>query len=190
MIVARVSTVTVDTEMVAAEEIKELEALIAGRVAEDTTGVDENSPLELTLTVATVDDGVPEDKSEVSCSLAAGELEELTECCPLEVTLDDGAPSSAGDVSDKELEETHDDDHPIELCNGEGNESDRSSTVLMEEDRVLETAVEDDVDSVKRDEGDVSGVSLADKVLLVTLSVDDHTPEDDLISDEDTSLLV
>ncbi|KAM9902232.1 hypothetical protein OXX79_004066 [Metschnikowia pulcherrima] len=190
MVVARVSTVTVDTEVVAAEEIKELEALIAGRVAEDTTGVDENSPLELTLTVATVDDGVPKDKSKVSCSLAAGELEELTECCPLEVTLDDGAPSSAGDVGDKELEETHDDDHPIELGNCEGNESDRSSTVVMEEDRVLETAVEDDVDSVKRDEGDVSGVSLADKVLLVTLSVDDHTPEDDLISDEDTSLLV
>ncbi|KAM9894176.1 hypothetical protein OXX69_011450 [Metschnikowia pulcherrima] len=146
MIVARVSTVTVDTEVVAAEEIKELEALIAGRVAEDTTGVDENSPLELTLTVATVDDGVPEDKSKVSCSLAAGELEELTECCPLEVTLDDGAPSSAGDVGDKELEETHDDDHPIELGNCEGNESDRSSTVVMEEDRVLEATLDKGVE--------------------------------------------
>ena len=53
-------------------------------------------------------------------------LEELTECCP--------------------LEETHDDDHPIELGNGEGNELDRLLTVLMEEDRVLEATLDKGVE--------------------------------------------
>lgn len=73
-------------------------------------------------------------------------LEELTECCPLEVTLDDGAPLLAGDVGDKELEETHDDDHPIELGNCEGNELDRLLTVVMEEDRVLEATLDKGVE--------------------------------------------